>query len=161
MRHILIQRTGDRSTQRVISNNERQIMSDINLPGVPDGWVAEMWGAPKPGDWILPTSGGEPLLCNKPIAESVGLRLIVRRVEPVCVWPRGVLAYGWLAMDQNGSIWWHESRPQVSNTKSSSWVSEGFARKSTHILGIKFRDGLPWDQCIQQVGPTFEGGVQT
>lgn len=124
------------------------------VPGVPEGYRLVRIGKPSKGELFI-TTGGEVVTAEWDFKDAV--KPIVKKIEPVCTWPKGVFANGWIAMDKSGSLWWYRSKPVASGYVWNSSDGNAAAWVGVHFLNPPvFKAGLPWTECVQQVGPEVE-----
>lgn len=136
---------------------------EMQVEGVPDGWELVAIRAPKRGDWIVNVHGAPVLIESDWCTSNIP---IIRKVAPVCTWPHGVFADGWIAEDKGGEICWYSVNPEPGEDWDEWMYDDGsieclMARDCQNLLNAPvFRADLPWDQRIQQVGPTIEAKLK-
>jgi len=133
----------------------------MKIEGVPEGWELVRIGNPDVGECIIGNEG-EPRIITANHWQSVN-HVIIRKVEPDCSWPIGVFADGWLSQSSFASaIYWSAEKPEW-DPRSAWWMTAGedpVAVKGYLANHPVFREGLPWDERIQQVGPTVESRLK-
>lgn len=126
------------------------------VKGVPAGWELVGFYAPKKGEFVIDTDGTPYEVAHADVGEVLP---VIRKVAPVCTWPHGVFADGWIAEDESGDQYWYNSRPdsdgddEWGNGDDCHYIGE-------FLIQIPFRADLPWDERIQQVGPTIEAKLK-
>lgn len=134
----------------------------MKLEGVPEGYEVVRFANPAITEWYVDTTG----TVKQCVEEVSGLRLIVRKTEPVANWIHGVFNDGYVAEDQNGEQFWYDRRPQaLSSGNSWEWTDGRRTGQSVAIVAIAFapivvfRSDLPWYERIVAVGPHAEGEI--
>lgn len=134
----------------------------MTLEGVPKGYEAVRFANPAITEWYVDTTG----TVKQCVEEVGGLRLIVRKTEPVATWIHGVFNPGYVAEDQNGDQFWYDRRPNaLASGDSWQWPDGRRTGKSISVNTgafasiVEFRRDLPWHQRIVAVGPGVEGGA--
>jgi hypothetical protein len=135
----------------------------MKLEGLPEGYEAVRWGWPAAGEQYLDDAGAALMAshCHQPIVDAP--RLVVRKVEPIATWPRGVFADGWIAEDADGTqAFYRKERPRINSTHTKWCAGVG-----GHIIcvlsevlrsgSVTFRSDLPWTERCIQVGSSVEG----
>ncbi len=124
------------------------------VPGVPEGYRLVRIGKPLKDEMFVST-GGKVIRADWDYDSAV--KPIVEKIEPICTWPKGVFANGWIAKDKNGDIWWYSNEP-IADTRGWSCRIRGSANtvRDQFLNPPVFKDGLPWTECVQQVGPEVE-----
>ena len=128
------------------------------VPGIPKGYRLVRIGKPLKDELFITTLGGVSS-ANWDFG-SVAVP-IVEKIEPNCTWQKGVFANGWIAKDQDGHIWWYDNKPVV---KQDTYYWQNNDRGYSDLLSNMllnpplFKAGLPWAECLQQVGPEVENG---
>jgi hypothetical protein len=132
-------------------HNERGA-AQMKLEGLPEGYEAVRWGWPEEGEQFLNIDGKVLTTTTNHAPVLDPPRLVVRKVEPVATWPRGVFQNGWIAEDEDRCQYWYSTRPDT-DLNALSWNSTGtqygmiFLRKP-----VVFRSDLPWTERCVQVG---------
>jgi len=124
------------------------------VPGVPEGYRLVRIGKPLKDEFLITTEG---LVVKATWDFHDAVKPIVEKIEPICTWPKGVFASGWIAKDKNGDIWWYSNEP-VADTQGWSCRIRGSANavRDQFLNPPVFKAGLPWTECVQQVGPEVE-----
>jgi hypothetical protein len=131
----------------------------MRLEGLPEGYEAVRWGWPAAGELFL-DSRGDVILCHNTHMPGLGVKtIIVRKVEPVATWPRGVFCDGWITEDADGSqAFYQKERPRVIAVDSEWRGCFIFGLSDVFLPGsVTFRSDLPWTERCIQVGPSVEG----
>lgn len=127
-----------------------------HIKGVPAGYRLVRIGKPRTNELFLTTIG---TIREAPWNFNDGFVPIIEKIEPVCTWPKGVFANGWIAKDKNGSIWWYSSEPECG---TAGWACKhrgsACAVQDQFLNPPVFKAGLDWKECVQQVGPEVENG---
>jgi hypothetical protein len=132
----------------------------MKIEGVPEGWELVGFKPPVKGDFIIDIDGSPYQILHVDVTAKLP---IIRKVEPACSWPLGVFADGWLSQSSFASaIYWSAEKPEW-DPRSAWWMTAGedpVAVKGYLANHPVFREGLPWDERIQQVGPTVESRLK-
>ena len=135
----------------------------MKIEGVPEGWELVRIGQPAVGEWSIGGDGKPWQYKHATQARSDEFWPIIRKVEPACSWPLGVFADGWLSQSSFASaIYWSAEKPEW-DPRSAWWMTAGedpVAVKGYLANHPVFREGLPWTERIQQVGPTVESRLK-
>jgi hypothetical protein len=135
----------------------------VVVPGVPEGWELVGFRPAKMGEFVVGHDGSALELRG----DSTFVCAVIRRAAPVCVWPRGVFADGWLVQDGDGEVCWFTHEPTWdSNDEDWSYcgvVPKGGGYARIHLICIAnppvFRSDAPYEKRIQRVGPVYEAGL--
>lgn len=129
----------------------------MKIEGVPDGWEPVAFCHLSDGDeYICPDDG---TVVQWVIGRrSVARLLKVRRIEPHCTWQHGQFKDGWIAEDDLGLVWYRD-RPEFLDR----WIVRGgpYCAIGRCLFNPPiFRSSLPYNERIQQVGPTYEATLR-
>ena len=126
----------------------------MKIEGIPEGYELVRIGSPNVGETVVFGDGSPGGVSTKCTTRNY---VIIRKIEPACVWQHGMFNDGWITEDKTSGIMWHQRKPEVSVVRDC-WAWDGL-RVLTNCLATppKFRDDLPWTERIQQVGPSVEG----
>ena len=126
----------------------------MKIEGIPEGYELVRIGSPNPGETVVFADGSPGGVATKLAGKTY---VIIRKIDPVCVWQHGVFKDGWITEDDVSGIIWHQSKPEVSVVRDC-WLWDGLRVLTTCLATPpKFRDDLRWTERIQQVGPSVEG----
>lgn len=87
----------------------------------------------------------------------------IRAIEPVCTWVHGMFKDGWIAEDESGGIYWFVKEPEPSEAPRNEWHGSNgqcFDVNEEVFISPVFREDLPWNERIQEVGPTIESRLK-
>ena len=126
----------------------------MKIEGIPKGYELVRIGTPNVGETVL-WFDGRPADVNATFDSRN--YVIIRKIEPVCVWQHGMFNDGWITEDHEYGVVWHQSKPEFVVDRHC-WWSDGIEVVTTCLATPpKFRDDLPWTERIKQVGPSVEG----
>jgi hypothetical protein len=129
----------------------------MNIEGVPDGWELVRIGQPTEGEWAI---GGDGTPWQYKGSRSAEVWPIVRKIDPIATWKRGVFADGWLSQDADGEISFSAEKPTAS-VGEGYWIAIGGTkpiRKDAFLIEtlVSFREDIPWTERMIFVGPSVE-----
>ena len=60
---------------------------------------------------------------------------------------------GWVAQDDDGGLWWYESRPSKGKSQAMMWIEHPRGSKHNPLSDneVIFPDSMPWDQRIVRI----------
>lgn len=135
----------------------------VVVPGVPAGWELVEFRRAVRGEMSIGANGNPYLIESE---QTIGVTAIIRPAAPVCEWPRGVFAEGWLVQDGDELMYLYLTRKPSFSHGSDEWVvqkcnPEEYAviEKSLFAKPPAFRSDAPFEKRIQRVGPVFEAGL--
>ena len=126
----------------------------MKIEGIPDGWEFVGLRAPALGEFIVSVTGR----AEEVTSQTNCVLPIIRKADPVCTWPHGVFADGWITQDGDDAdkIEWHDKKPFITRSPEW-WSSDGMGGEVCGLINPPvFRSDLPWAERIQQVGPSVE-----
>lgn len=126
----------------------------MKIEGVPDGWELVKLAPPEVGQWFV-NMKGEPELSQYDITSFWP---IIRRIEPHCTWQHGQFKDGWVAEDSCGLIWYRDKPEFIDQWRVHGGPMSVIGR--CLVNPPVFRSDLPWNERIQQVGPTIESTLR-
>ena len=131
----------------------------MKIEGVPEGWELVRIGVPNIGEYVLGRTGVIILMNNESTARTV--LPILKKAEPLCTWPLGVFADGWVAEGHEGAVYWYRTKPSWNSEKNYWDYTTTTVRSCDHLAnGPVFRSDLRRDERIQKVGPTIEATLK-
>ena len=129
----------------------------MKIEGVPDGWELVRIGAIDIDEWTVDAAGNPQQYLGA--RHLGGYWPIIRRIEPHCTWQHGQFKDGWVTED-DGELQWFSSKPYHNGTVWDCSVGASFFELCMLVNVPVFRSSLPWNERIQQVGPTIEATLR-
>jgi hypothetical protein len=128
------------------------------VEGVPDGWELLRIGRPRTNEWAI-GGDGTPWQYLK-AKQSEEFWPIVRKLDPIATWKRGVFTDGWLSQDADGEISFSAEKPTAS-VGEGYWIAIGGTkpiRKDAFLIEslVSFRQDISWTERMILVGPSVE-----
>lgn len=117
----------------------------VTLPGVPEGYRAVRYGVPGPDDLFMLSDGQVTISVH----QCRHHYLIVEKLPPAIIVPKGVISPGWIAED-NRMTWWCIDKP---TWREARWRFP----KASYLLYAAIHPWLRWpaelpdDQRIVEV----------
>lgn len=131
------------------------------IEGVPEGYELVGFVRLLPGDEYIDTMGMVDSWDDAEPSRHVHPKVI--KVQPVCTWVHGMFKDGWIAEDESGGIYWFGGEPATSEAPRNEWhstASQCFGIEEEVFIMPVFREDLPWNERIQEVGPAIESRLK-
>lgn len=131
----------------------------MKIKGVPEGYELVGFVNVEYKDNYIDEAGGVETWENADPSDEILAKIV--KIKPVCTWQHGMFKDGWIAQDEDESIYWYPVEPHL-DPKSTNWRVNGHyccLMDVAFILPV-FREDLPWDKRIQKVGPEIESELK-
>jgi len=149
---------GTKVTAELVFGGRKNKGETMKLEGVPDGWELVRIGRPVAGEWSI---GGDGIPWEYTKAkQSEEVWPIVRKLDPIATWKRGVFADGWLFQDADGEISFSAGKPTAS-VGEGYWIAIGGTKPiRSEVFQVEslvlFRQDMSWTERVISVGPSVE-----